>query len=217
MAETFTFDPAALKGIKLSDGAHDGTAQGMCLMEAVAALTGDEHSDTPKCTCHALAYMGQGINDAVVSLGYKNPDNIRTKLLVPVIPELLNTSSDAQRTDHDLDYVPDGDEHNIKVRKFLHERMSEVFAKEIVSCYGADLPEFEYSSDVCEEVGILVRKRGDLAKMVSILREGATYAKSLLGDTHTPVTIYASEDRPYSKFDVFVDDVGEEQHEHIHQ
>ena len=40
----------------LSSGAHDGPEDGMCVMEMVSFLAGEEWSDTPTCASPVIAH-----------------------------------------------------------------------------------------------------------------------------------------------------------------
>lgn len=75
-----------LQEINLAFGAHDSREQGMCLMEAVAFLAGEPHTDRPQCVCPALAAFGRAWNDGL-------PDEDRNRLLKPFIRRLINTRS----------------------------------------------------------------------------------------------------------------------------
>ena len=55
----------ALSDIHLSRGMHLTREEGMCLLEAVAFLAGEEHSDRPVCVHPVLASYGHGLNDAI--------------------------------------------------------------------------------------------------------------------------------------------------------
>ena len=63
----------------------------MCLLEAVAYIAGEPHSDTPECACGVLAAYGRAIND---SMG-EGPegDALRDKHLAGIAPLLINTRS----------------------------------------------------------------------------------------------------------------------------
>lgn len=62
---------------------HSTREEGMCLMELVAFLSGEEHSDNPKCASPVLSSYGRSIND---SLGDE-----RRQALLPMASALLNT------------------------------------------------------------------------------------------------------------------------------
>lgn len=78
------------KNFSLTKGRHSSPDDGLCLMEAVAFLTGDPHSDVPQCACPVLANFARVINDAL-------DDPTRDEFLIPLIPMLVGTSN-AQRT-----------------------------------------------------------------------------------------------------------------------
>jgi len=56
----------------LASGNHDSRSQGMCSMEWVAYIAGEEHSDAPVCVCPALRRFGIGLNDSL-------PDDLRQR------------------------------------------------------------------------------------------------------------------------------------------
>ena len=86
MNATPTIDPAKLTGITLARGGHQSPDEGLCLLEAVAFLAGERHSDNPACTSRVLGEMGRGLNDVL-------PDDLRQQLL-PLIPALPGTAGD---------------------------------------------------------------------------------------------------------------------------
>jgi len=69
----------------LKAGAHKKAEQGLCLMEAVAWMEGEKHSDAPQCACPVIGAFARRINDSL-------PDAWRQKL-VPFIPRLVGTRS----------------------------------------------------------------------------------------------------------------------------
>lgn len=77
--------------LNLTHGAHDTRDGGMCLMEAVAWLAGEEHSDTPPCACPVLAAFARSINDGMGE-GVTG-DALRNKHLAPLAPLLVGTRS----------------------------------------------------------------------------------------------------------------------------
>ena len=83
---TPTIDAAKLTGITLAKGGHETPDEGLCLLEAVAFLAGERHSDHPVCTSRVLGEMGRGLNDVL-------PDELRQQL-VPLIPGLPGTADD---------------------------------------------------------------------------------------------------------------------------
>ena len=72
--------------LRLEGGSHQSPDEGVCLMEAVAWLAREPHSDEPKCTCPVLGAFGRGLNDCL--------DVERRQRLKPFIPELVGTASD---------------------------------------------------------------------------------------------------------------------------
>ena len=74
--------------LRLGNGSHQGPDEGVCLMEAVAWLAREPHSDEPKCVCPVLGAFGRGLNDRL--------DIERRQRLKPLIPALVGTASDGQ-------------------------------------------------------------------------------------------------------------------------
>jgi hypothetical protein len=79
-----------LDTLTLEEGGHPAD-DGLCLMEAVARIAGEPHTDNPTCTSPILGAFGRSLNDTL-------PDAKR-QLLKPLIPRLIGTASD------DLDQV----------------------------------------------------------------------------------------------------------------
>ena len=74
--------------IILKYGSHASREQGMCVMEAVAYVAGEPHSDRPKCVCPVIATLLRSWNDALPD------DETRTRLLMPLIPVVIGTRAD---------------------------------------------------------------------------------------------------------------------------
>src|SRR5690242_6646137 len=74
----------ALPTLTLKSGSHDDRTAGVCAMEAVAWLAGEGHTDHPVCTSPVIAQFVRTWNDGL-------PDKDRTRLLLPLLPHLLNT------------------------------------------------------------------------------------------------------------------------------
>lgn len=77
----------------LSAGPHDNPKNGACIMEMVSFMSGDEWTDTPKCTDLFLAYVAQKVNDGMSSE--------HRHLILSQFDRLFNTSfdnPDAERT-----------------------------------------------------------------------------------------------------------------------
>lgn len=73
----------------LRRGAHDARGDGMCAMEMVAWLAGEEHSDEPRCACPVIAAYVRAVNDALPT------DQARNRLLRPLVPKFVNTRGSA--------------------------------------------------------------------------------------------------------------------------
>lgn len=78
--------PEALDTIVLEHGSHGSRSEGMCLLEAVAYVAGEPHSDNPECVCPVLAAFGRAWNDAL-------NDAERDRILRPFVPLLVGTRS----------------------------------------------------------------------------------------------------------------------------
>lgn len=81
-----------LPGGELAHGSHDsGSAgpNGVCLMEAVAWIAGEPHSDHPKCACPVLTDIGININDTT--------DDEGRQRLIPAIPALIGSKTSSRR------------------------------------------------------------------------------------------------------------------------
>jgi hypothetical protein len=81
IVNTLPSDLVLLKGV------HNSADDGMCLLEAVAYVAGEPHSDHPKCVCPVLGAFGRRWNDGLPD------DETRTRLLAPFIPRLIGTRS----------------------------------------------------------------------------------------------------------------------------
>jgi hypothetical protein len=196
-----------LSKIEIDYGGHHHPDSGTCLMEAISVIAGEEFSDHPKCTAYCLADLGITINDAT-DHGYRN------KVLKSAIPSLLNTSSKERRSVQRDGYDVCNDEHNTAVLDFLNRRAQEEFPTETEAMKGMGLLS---QGAVYNIVGKAIgdarissdrEHREAVTKAVKLLKEGAQYAKQLLGkDVSEPVTIYASENVLPGFGDKFVDDM----------
>lgn len=77
--------PSLLERFPIRAGAHPTRGDGLCAMEMVAWLAGEEHSDGPACTCPTLAALVRAFNDSIPD------DRLRSRYLRPLIPRLVNT------------------------------------------------------------------------------------------------------------------------------
>ena len=81
-----SYDFSSLIGqVKLSVGRHKNAEAGMCAMEFVSWLEGEEFSDSPECTCPVLAAFVRRMNDNMSQAG-------RDRLLI-FLPKLVGTKS----------------------------------------------------------------------------------------------------------------------------
>jgi hypothetical protein len=69
----------------LDSGSHERPELGVCLMEAVAWVAGEPHSDAPECACPVLSAYGRVLNDAM-------PHDQRQRLAV-FVPRLVGSKS----------------------------------------------------------------------------------------------------------------------------
>jgi hypothetical protein len=110
--------------IVLEKGKHASPEEGMCLMEAVAFIAGEDFSDEPKCVSPMLAEFGRALNDFLL-------DDARQQL-TPLIPKLIGTVNpeqdqrDGLRCAHWvithwlptwLDLVPELEKHSTALRE----------------------------------------------------------------------------------------------------
>jgi hypothetical protein len=72
----------------LRRGAHPTRDDGMCAMEMVAWLKGEQHSDEPGCACPVLGAFVRAGNDAM-------SDSQRNRFLRPLVPLLVDTRATA--------------------------------------------------------------------------------------------------------------------------
>lgn len=68
----------------LKSGAHKNPEDGMCIMEAVAYVTGEPFSDHPECACLVIGAFLRSWNDAL-------PDDERNAIMRPLIAKLPGT------------------------------------------------------------------------------------------------------------------------------
>jgi hypothetical protein len=80
-----------METLNLTFGQHDTREDGLCLMEAVASLGGEEHSDQPECACPVLAAFGRALNDRMGN--GPEGDALRAKYLAPLASKLVETRS----------------------------------------------------------------------------------------------------------------------------
>ena len=76
---------AWLGSLHLDGGDHSTPDVGMCVMEAVAWLAGEEHSAEPECVSPVIRAFAVSWNDSL-----PGPD--RDRLLKPLIPDMVGTN-----------------------------------------------------------------------------------------------------------------------------
>lgn len=86
-APWFWRDAEMFSNLRLRSGYHRDPRNGLCLMEAVAWLAREPHTDTPLCVDPLLTGFGVLVNDMV------SPDT-RQERLKPLIPALIGTRGD---------------------------------------------------------------------------------------------------------------------------
>lgn len=74
---------------KLDHGSHDDPNQGVCLMEAVAFIAGEEHTDNPKCACPVLTEKAIEFNDSV--------NDKERQRAIPAIPFLVGSATGSKK------------------------------------------------------------------------------------------------------------------------
>jgi len=84
-------------------GAHETREDGMCVMEAVAYVAGEEHSDSPKCASPVIAAFLRSWNDSIPD------DDRRRELLAPFVFRLPGTAAgteiELRRSEMALDWL----------------------------------------------------------------------------------------------------------------
>lgn len=56
---------ALIENLNLDKGAHSTRDEGVCLMEAVAFVAGEPHTDHPVCASPVLGAFGRSLNDVL--------------------------------------------------------------------------------------------------------------------------------------------------------
>ena len=79
-----------LEETSFESGSHNSIRDGCCVMEAVAYVAGEPHSDHPQCTCPIITAFMIGWNDNLPS----NQD--RDRLLKPLVPLIVGTRSNSE-------------------------------------------------------------------------------------------------------------------------
>lgn len=71
----------------ISAGNHASPSDGLCVMETVAYIAGEPHSDAPECACPVITRAAININDAMPD------DATRTRLLGPLAFRIAGTKA----------------------------------------------------------------------------------------------------------------------------
>src|SRR4029077_13546284 len=74
-----------LENLSLAYGGHGAWEEGACIMEAVAYVAGEPHSDHPKCASPILTSFCMRWNDRL--------NDVDRQLLKPFIPRLVGTNT----------------------------------------------------------------------------------------------------------------------------
>jgi len=96
-------DPDKTAAYTLRHGGHFTRDEGMCLLEAVAFLAGEPHSDAPECACPVLSAYGRKLNDVMG----KGPagDALRAKYLSDIAPMLVGTFASTHEVERRRAYL----------------------------------------------------------------------------------------------------------------
>jgi hypothetical protein len=78
-----------MKTFRFGRGKHDSREQGMCLLEAVAYLAGEPHTDRPACADPVITRLGHFVNDSA-------SDSQRQELLGDLPWRIIGTKSTPQ-------------------------------------------------------------------------------------------------------------------------
>ncbi len=78
--------------IELQSGAHPAAKDGLCVMEAVAYIAREQHSDHPVCVSPVIAAFLRSWNDAL-----STDDRQKLKPLIPVVMDTASTPADEDR------------------------------------------------------------------------------------------------------------------------
>jgi hypothetical protein len=86
-----------LKTFQFGKGSHPSREKGMCVMEAVAYLAGEAHSDAPKCACPVITRLAIWVNDSC-------SDALRNELLRDLPWRIVGTTAN-QETEQQRAYM----------------------------------------------------------------------------------------------------------------
>src|SRR5271165_6416658 len=92
LAKLFQERLAKLDTLTLDHGSHTDFDDGMCAMEAVAWLAGEEHTDHPACVCPVIGAMMRSANDRMGQ--GPEADERRARVLRPLLPDIIGSRRD---------------------------------------------------------------------------------------------------------------------------
>jgi len=137
------------KTLTLRRGSHTDREKGVCVMEAVAWLAGEPHSDTPACACPIICKASNIMNDCAPS------DEIRTSVLKPYLTRLVGSKATPEIEKRRMFAIAD-----LAVRTFAADAME-----------SARLPE---EAKKLRALGVIVDE--PTAKAAALAAEGAAEA-----------------------------------------
>ncbi len=88
MSTNMQFGEYDFRTFTFGKGSHPTRENGMCVMEAVAYVSGEKHSDSPKCACPVISTFMRTWNDSIID------DDRRRELLTPFVFRLPGTKAD---------------------------------------------------------------------------------------------------------------------------
>ena len=78
--------------VQLKSGGHGSPKEGLCVMEAVAYIAREKHSDNPECVSPVIGAFMRAWNDVL-----SDEDRQKLKALIPVIMDTRSTPEDEER------------------------------------------------------------------------------------------------------------------------
>ena len=85
-----------VNGITLYDGGHYCASDGMCVMEAVSYIAGEEFSEHPECACPVVTAFMISLNDSL-------RDEDRDRWIKPLIPSIIGSRVLLENGQEDID------------------------------------------------------------------------------------------------------------------
>ena len=78
--------------VQVKSGAHESVEHGLCIMEAVAYIAHEQHSDHPQCVSPVIGAFMRTWNDSM-----NDEDRQQLKALIPVVMDTARTPEDEER------------------------------------------------------------------------------------------------------------------------